>query len=129
MMYYLVLAILLLGFLGVAQSPVKVFKFHSVTVFVKDESNNPAKGALVKAFSPEWGVAYPHFEEWGIADGEGKLRFVLPTGDWVFLATNNWNYSLLNPNRGFFHKGICSHRQQHFANLKAREGHNVEDIR
>jgi hypothetical protein len=31
-MYYLVLAILLLGFLGLAQSPVKVFKFHSVTV-------------------------------------------------------------------------------------------------
>ena len=84
MMYFLVLAILLLGFLGVAQSLVKVFKFHSVTVVVKDESNNPAKGALVKTFSPEWGVAYLHFEEWGIADGEGKFRFVLPTGDWVF---------------------------------------------
>jgi len=104
MMYFLVLVILLLGFLGLAQSPVKVFEFHSVTVFVKDELNNPAKGAFVKAFSPEWGVAYPHFEEWGIADGEGEFRFVLPTGDWVFLATNNWNYSLLNPNRGFFIK-------------------------
>ena len=65
-MYFLVLAILLLDFLGVAQSPVKVFKFHNVTVFVKDESNNPAKGALVKAFSPVWGVAYLHFEEWGL---------------------------------------------------------------
>jgi len=100
MMYYLVLAILLLGFLGVAQSPVKVFKFHSVTVFVKDESNNPAKGALVKAFSPEWGVAYPHFEEWGLQMERasldlfcpqvtgfslprmvGIIRFGIPTGD------------------------------------------------
>ena len=39
-------------------APVKVFESHSVTVFVKDELNNSAKEALVKAFSPEWGVAY-----------------------------------------------------------------------
>jgi hypothetical protein len=51
-----------------------VFESHSVTVFVKDELNNSAKEALVKAFSPEWGVAY--LRGVGIADGEGKFRFV-----------------------------------------------------
>jgi len=56
------------------RSPVKVFESHSVTVFVKDELNNSAEEALIKAFSLEWGMAY--LRGVGIADGEGKFRFV-----------------------------------------------------
>jgi hypothetical protein len=59
---------------GSCVAPVKVFESHSVTVFVKDELNNSAEEALIKAFSLEWGMAY--LRGVGIADGEGKFRFV-----------------------------------------------------
>jgi cytochrome b561 len=54
MMYFLLLVIVLLGFLGLAQSPVKVFELHSITVFVKDELNNCTLSLFRLAISVFW---------------------------------------------------------------------------
>jgi hypothetical protein len=67
MMYYLVLVILLLGFLGLAQPPVKVFEFRNVAVFVSDELSSSLRGATAEA---------PHLERGGaFSVGVGGLRF------------------------------------------------------
>jgi len=60
------------------------------------------KGAFVKAFSPDWGVMYPHYEEWGVVDNNGTYKFMLTTGNWVFIASSGWYYTSVNPNKGFF---------------------------
>jgi len=78
------------------------FKLHNITIFVEDEAGNPVKGAFVKAFSPDWGVMYPHYEEWGVVDNNGTYKFMLTTGNWVFIASSGWYYTSMNPNKGFF---------------------------
>jgi hypothetical protein len=78
------------------------FRFHNVTLFVRDENNIPVKGAYVKAFSSDWGIMYPHFEEWGSTDNKGSYKFTLPTGNWVFIASSGHEYSVLHPNKGFY---------------------------
>ena len=102
-MYFLVLSILLFSLLCFAQSSIQGFEFHTVTVFVKDEWDNPVEGASVMAFSPEWGVRYPS-EGFYETDEEGKYVFVLPEGDWVFLASSGYDYAYENPGKGFFVK-------------------------
>lgn len=66
------------------------FKWHNVTVVVKNEVDAPVGNAFVRAFSPDWGVMYPHSEAWGVADSAGMYRFTLPTGNWVFIASSGW---------------------------------------
>jgi hypothetical protein len=85
------------------------FSFHNVTVFVRDYAGNPVRGAFVKAYSLDWGVTYPHqeewgfhYEKWGISDDRGAYRFTLPAGFWVFIASGGWGYSILNPEKGLF---------------------------
>jgi len=78
------------------------FKLHNVIIFVKDEADNPVKGAFIKAFSVDWGIMYPHYEEWGITDNDGLYKFVLPTGNWIFIASSGWDYAIMNPNKGVF---------------------------
>jgi hypothetical protein len=75
------------------------FKFHNITIFVKDEAGNPVKGAFIKAFSPDWGVMYPHYEEWCLTDNNGTYKFMLTTGNWVFIASSGWYYTSMNPNK------------------------------
>jgi len=78
------------------------FSFHNVTVFVRDNTGNPVRRAFVKAYSLDWGVMYPHYEEWGISDDDGAYRFTLPAGFWVFIASGGWEYSNLNHEKGLF---------------------------
>jgi hypothetical protein len=78
------------------------FKLHSITIYVRDERDAPIGGAYVKAFSPDWGVMYPHYEEWNTTDNNGIYKFTLPTGNWVFIVSSGWNYATNNPNKGIF---------------------------
>jgi len=80
------------------------FKLLDVTLTVLDENGNPVQNAWVRAFSKEWGVMYPHFEEWGKTDSNGVYRLRIPSGSWIFLASSGWDYANSNPNKGFFVK-------------------------
>jgi hypothetical protein len=60
------------------------------------------RGAWVKAFSEDWGIMYPHFENWGLTDSFGNYRFKIPVGNWSFIASSGWDYTNTNPNRGVF---------------------------
>jgi len=86
----------------VADGQAHGFEFHNVTVLVKDDAGNPVGMAFVKAFSPDWGIMYPHFEEWGIAGDDGSYRFSLPTGSWIFIASSGWDYAVTNLGKGLF---------------------------
>jgi hypothetical protein len=104
------------------------FKLHNATVFVTDEAGNPIKGALIKAFSLDWGVMYPHFEEWGVTDKEGKYNFMLPTGNWVFIASSGWDYAAQNPNKGLFLQTTAYIDSDVFITLKPSKSTSVEVI-
>jgi hypothetical protein len=60
------------------------FKWHNVTIIVKDQNGQPVKGAYVKAFSLDWGLMYPRYEDWGVTDDSGVHRFLVTSGNWVF---------------------------------------------
>jgi hypothetical protein len=78
------------------------FKLYNVTVSVKDDAGNPIKGAFVKAFSPDWGIMYPHYEEWGLTDNNGAYKFKLASGNWILIASSGHEYSALYPGKGFY---------------------------
>jgi len=78
------------------------FKWHSVTVIVKDQNGQPVKGAYVKAFSLDWGLMYPRYEDWGVTDDSGVYRFLVTSGNWVFIASSGNGFSQSNPGKGFY---------------------------
>jgi len=71
----------------------EMFRFVNVTVEVRDAYDRPVSGAWVKAFSEDWGIAYPHFEEWGFTNPLGIYNFRLPKGNWTFIASTGQGYS------------------------------------
>ncbi|MGB9622379.1 MAG: hypothetical protein ACPL07_00910, partial [Candidatus Bathyarchaeia archaeon] len=45
---------------------------------------------------------YPHYSDWGLTDDSGSYKFMLPTGNWVFIASSGNEYSSIHPNKGFY---------------------------
>ena len=78
------------------------FKFFEVTIEVKDRTGMPIRDAWVKAFSEDWGIMYPQFEEWGETDSSGIYKFHIVGGNWTFIISSGWHYIDLNPNNGIF---------------------------
>jgi hypothetical protein len=104
------------------------FRLHKVTVIVKDETGNPVKEAFVKAFSPDWGVLYPHYEEWGLTDTEGTYKFILTQGNWIFIASSGRYYSSTNPNKGFFIETSAYIGADTVITLKPRKSFTVRTV-
>ena len=69
------------------------FTFHDLTVTILDSAGNPVEGALVKAYSLDWPVAYP--QNWFLStNGAGQTTFHLPRGTWKIIAGKHDNPGL-----------------------------------
>lgn len=78
------------------------FEWHNVTLIVKDQNGKPLSGAYVKAFSLDWGLMYPRYEDWGVTDNNGVYSFLVTSGNWVFIASSGNGFSQNKMGKGIY---------------------------
>lgn len=80
----------------------------SVALVARDIDDAPVKGAEVKAFSEDWGLAFPEY--WfGRTDDSGALTLEIPAGNWSFFIGGGRSYSEMHKGQGYLAvlKGVC----------------------
>jgi len=107
-----------------SSSRIETFSFVDVTVEVRDAYGHPVSSAWVKAFSEDWGITYPHSEEWGLTSSLGIYNFRLPKGKWTFIASTGRSYS----NEGIFVAVTKSVESNDYLILRPKERLNIEFI-
>jgi len=77
------------------------FQFFTLQVQVSDTGGNAVPGALVKAYSQDWPLLYPHdgFSQTG---PDGMCRLHLPRGRWRIVAGGGASYTTPNSGQALF---------------------------